>query len=231
MDYQHIYGTRASDYDLLVSREDYQGNLLASLRQIHALEDSRVVEFGAGTGRVTRLLAPMVKSIIACDASAHMLEMARTRLHEHALANWSVAVADNRQMPLANGIADVVIEGWSFGHSVSWYAERWKIEIGRALDEMKRLLKTGGTAIILETMGTGVHKPAAPTVGLATFYQWLEVEHGFKAMQVATDYRFASVEEAEYLTRFFFGDALADRVVAEQLQVVPEYTGLWWRSF
>jgi len=32
-----------------------------------------VVEFGAGTGRITRLLAPEVQSIRAFDASEHML--------------------------------------------------------------------------------------------------------------------------------------------------------------
>ncbi|MBN1311052.1 MAG: hypothetical protein JXB30_06495 [Anaerolineae bacterium] len=41
-------------------------------------------------------------------------------------------------------------------------------------------------------------------------------------------YRFESLGEAEELPRFFFGEALADRVVQEELLVVPECTGVWW---
>jgi hypothetical protein len=33
------------------------------------------------------------------------------------------------------------------------------------------------------------------------------------------------------LTRFFFGDALADRVRRENLVSLPESTGIWWRKY
>ena len=46
---------------------------------------------------------------------------------------------------------------------------------------------------------------------------------------IRTDYRFASVQEAVELTRFFFGDELADRVRVEDWLVLPENTGIWWR--
>ena len=55
--------------------------------------------------------------------------------------------------------------------------------------------------------------------------------HGFNATWIRTDYEFASVPEAEELTRFFFGDALADRIEREQLLILPECTGLWWKRF
>ncbi|NJL56819.1 class I SAM-dependent methyltransferase [bacterium] len=82
-----------------------------------------MVEFGAGTGRLTRLLAPIVKHIRAFDASAHMLETAAQTLTNLGVMNWSVEQADNRSLPVAAASADVAIAGWSFGHMVGVVAE------------------------------------------------------------------------------------------------------------
>jgi hypothetical protein len=45
-----------------------------------------------------------------------------------------------------------------------------------------------------------------------------------------TDYRFASLAEAEELARFFFGEELAKKVVEQGWQVLPECTGIWWKE-
>ena len=37
-----------------------------------------------------------------------------------------------------------------------------------------------------------------------------------------------SLDEAEELTRFFFGDELAARVVEKEWLILPECTGIWW---
>jgi ubiquinone/menaquinone biosynthesis C-methylase UbiE len=228
--YQMVYQTQASDYDLLVTREDYQNNLGPALRAIHPLTGSIVIEFGAGTGRLTRLIAPLATSILACDVSLHMLQTASLRLQQHHLQNYTLLVADNRKIPIRSQVADIAIAGWTFGHFVGWYPDSWAAEISRVLAEMKRLLRSGGVMIILETMGTGVVFPHPPHAGLAMYYQWLENEHGFATAVVQTDYCFESVAEAERLTRFFFGDALANQVTEQELQIVPEYTGIWWRK-
>jgi ubiquinone/menaquinone biosynthesis C-methylase UbiE len=227
--FQAIYRARAAEYDALVSREDYQGRLLPALAAIRPLAGLDVVEFGAGTGRLTRLLAPEVALIVACDASAHMLAFAARQLAAGGLRNWRLAVADNRRLPLAARRADLALAGWSFGHSCGWHPASWRAEIDLALGEMRRVLQPGGVAVVLETLGTGRSTPAPPSPALAEYYAWLEREHGFAREWIRTDYRFASPEEAEALTRFFFGAELAERVARERLTILPECTGLWWR--
>ncbi|MDX1994408.1 MAG: class I SAM-dependent methyltransferase [bacterium] len=228
--FQQIYVSKAAQYDALVSAEDYQGNLLPALDAIRPLAGLEVVEFGAGTGRLTRLLAPIVKFIRAYDGSAHMLGTAAQRLGEMGLVNWTVTQADNRTIPAEDASADLAIAGWTFGHSVAWYPDLWQEEIGRMLAEMQRILRPDGTMIILETLGTGRETPAPPTPGLAAYYSWLEDAQQFTMRWVRTDYQFTSVAEAEQLTRFFFGDALADRVLSEGMLILPECTGIWSRQ-
>lgn len=227
-DFERIYASQAWEYDALVTREDYQQNIMRALRAIRPLDGLDVVELGAGTGRLTCMLAPAVGAVRAFDASAHMLSVAVARLSASRLRNWQIAVADNRALPVARRSADIAIAGWSFGHATDWHAGAWRDEIGRALAEMKRVLRPGGSAIILETLGTGRETPQPPNDALAAYYAWLEEEHGFASTWIRTDYRFESVAEAEALTRFFFGAPLAARVAREQLVVLPECTGVWW---
>ncbi len=225
--FQDIYANKAALYDAMVAREDYQGRLLPAIQNIVSLTNANVIEFGAGTGRLTRLLAPEVANIVACDFSHHMVVTGRPTLPP--TANWSLAVADNDAMPFASQSADLTIAGWSFGHATGWTPDNWQQVIGADIAEMQRLTRPGGTLIILETLGTGSEEPAAPNEALAEYYQWLENDHGFTREWLRTDYDFGSVEEADRLTRFFFGDDFAERVRAEQWQIVPECTGLWWR--
>ncbi len=224
-DYREIYQNQVSQYDLMVSREDYQGNLLPALSAIRPLTGLDVVELGAGTGRLTTQIAPLAGSLTAFDLSVPMLALLREKA-----SGVPLAAADNRALPLADAAADVAIAGWSIAHSVEWYPHTWREETGKALAEIFRILRPNGTAIILETLGTGNETPAPPNEGLAQFYEILENEYGFTLTTLRTDYQFESPAEGQALLRFFFGDELADRIVAEQLTILPECTGIWSRA-
>lgn len=229
-DFRYIYDNQAEQYERLISREDHHGNIKPALAQILPLAGLEVVEVGAGTGRLTRLLAPEVRRITAFDRSTHMLSVAQQQLATSGLDNWRLGSADNRQLPLKSGWADLTIAGWSLGHSVGWYPGSWQQEVGRALAEMSRVLRPGGTIVLLETLGTNRATPRPPTPGLVAFFAWLEQEQGFRRTWIRTDYCFASVQEADELARFFFGDEMADNILAAGSPVVPECTGIWWRS-
>jgi ubiquinone/menaquinone biosynthesis C-methylase UbiE len=226
-DYKHIYDNHAEQYEQLVAREDYQQNIFRALNRIARLDGSDVVELGAGTGRLTSMLAPVARSIQAFDASAHMLDIAIGKLQQSGLRNWRVEVADHRKLPVADAAADIVIAGWSICYTAVWYPETWRAELDKALAEMRRVARPGGTIIILETLGTGYETPHPPAE-LADYYAALETA-GFTSTWIRTDYRFASPAEAEMLTRFFFGAALAEKMAAEQLVILPECTGIWYQ--
>lgn len=225
-DYRDIYQKQAAQYERMVASEDYQGNLLPALQAVRPFAGQDVVELGAGTGRLTTQIAPLARSLVTMDVSEHMLG----RLREKAPEVNAIIAADNRSVPLQGGIADIAIAGWSIAHSVGWYPDTWREETGKAISEMLRLLRPGGTAIILETLGTGNETPAPPNEGLAQFYAMLEDEYGFTRTALRTDYQFESPAEGQALLRFFFGDELADRIVAEQLTILPECTGIWARE-
>ncbi len=227
-DYERIYATQAAQYERLVAREDYHHNIQRALGQIVPAGQLDVVELGAGTGRLTRIVAPAARSTCAFDVSSHMLQLNALNLAERDVRHWLLAAADHRHLPLRDHTADLALSGWSFCYLALGPAENWQSEVEQGLAEMKRVLRPGGTAIILETLGTGHETPHRPD-SLAAYYALLE-QTGFHFDWIRTDYRFESLAEAEELVRFFFGDELAGRTVAEGWVILPECTGIWWRQ-
>jgi ubiquinone/menaquinone biosynthesis C-methylase UbiE len=228
-DQRDIYNRYAERYERLVAREDYQGNIPRALRRIHPFDGAHVVELGAGTGRLTRIIAPWVRAIWLFDRFHPMLDVALRTLRSGARRNWRLAVADHRNVPLPDGAADVVVSGWSVCYLVVWGGADWPRAVGKALNEMARVLGQTGTIILLETLGTGNEEPEVPRK-LRGYYDYLEAE-GFTREWIRTDLAFESIEEAKTLMGFFFGEAMAERVAAERWVRVPECTGIWWKRW
>lgn len=228
--FKSIYANDAERYERLIAREDQRGNLFQTLMEIHPFAGKTIVEFGAGTGRLTRIMSVLVDYIHAFDIAPAMLTEGYRVLSETGMENWSFTQADNRHMPIISNIADIVLEGWSFGHVMSWYPETWQVETDNMLAEMERIVKPDGTMILIETMGTGNRKPSPPSADLGKLYDYWQEQHGFQYQWIRTDYQFESVVEADELMRFFFGDEMADTLVADKNIIIPECTGVWWKK-
>jgi hypothetical protein len=79
-------------------------------------------------------------------------------------------------------------------------------------------------------MGTGVETPFAGGHSLEPFHAFVREALGFEHRVLRTDYAFASVDEAAETLGFFFGERLVTRVREHGWTVVPECTGLYWRT-
>ena len=225
---EEVYQSHADQYERLIRREDYHNNILAAIEDYCPLESLDVVELGAGTGRLTRLLAPRVHSVKAFDSSAHMLAVAETSLGETDLTNWITGVADHRHLPVADRSADLVISGWSFCYLAVWGGADWRSALQAGLDEINRVLRPGGMILIIESLGTGAEKPRPPE-HLGAYFDWL-TEAGFERGWTRSDYYFESLEEAVELSTFFFGDTMGQKVREKNWVILPECTGIWWKN-
>jgi ubiquinone/menaquinone biosynthesis C-methylase UbiE len=223
-----IYKTEGDKYEALIAREDDQGNILKTLREITPLEGRVVYDLGAGTGRLACMLAPHVKHVRAFDVSEEMLRVCREKLAASGLTNWQVDLADHRQLPVEDHSADLGVSGWSLSYLAVWNPESWRDELEKWMGEMKRVLRPGSFIILYESLGTGNESPIK-LEHLEKFYPWLD-EAGFQNQWIRTDYRFKSLEEAEFLSRFFFGDDLGDKVKQNKWVILPECTGVWWKQ-
>ncbi len=223
-----IYQSEGDQYEALVSREDYQANIPRTIDEIVNVDGLDVLDLGAGTGRLTLILAPRVNSIRAFDLSAEMLRVCRERLLASGLSNWQVDIADHRQLPVADHSADLVVSGWSVAYLAVWHPETWREELTKWMNEMRRVLKPNGQIILFESLGTGNETPIQ-LEHLKNYYPWLD-EAGFQNKWIRTDYQFDSVDEAADSAGFFFGEEMANRVRERQSSILPECTGVWWKT-
>jgi ArsR family transcriptional regulator len=101
----------------------------------------RLLDIGAGTGRLLELVAPRCGAVLGVDASREMLALARARLAERNLSNCAVRQADMYRLPLPDAGFDAVTL-----QMVLHYAE----DPAAALAEAGRVLRPGGTLLIVD---------------------------------------------------------------------------------
>lgn len=223
--FARIYQHEPDKYQRLVEAEDRTGELALRVEAL-AATSSRVVDIGAGTGRLSVALCKLGVEVHGIDKEAAMLAVARSRL-EGCSGEWQLSVADARELPVATGWSDAAIAGWVFGHFTEWHPDDWEIELDKAVREMDRVVRPGGIEIIIDTLGTGATEPKAPNRALAEYHQRLE-SLGFERSVLRTDYEFASIGESVELLGWFFG--IGDWARQHNDTRIPEYTGWWERE-
>ena len=224
-----IYENFSVQYDELVTREDYEGNLNRFLHEKYDFYNKTIVEYGTGTGRVSALYLEKAAHALCLDRSDHMLLKAKDNLKEYK-NKISYELCDNQALPLIKDTVDFVIEGWSFGHTVIDNFNQLEKTVNQLVSNCASILNDDGAMIFIETLGSNVNAPCAPTAELNAFYTELETAHGFKKTILKTDYKFQNYEEAYRVFSFFFGPAMAENIKANKLAIIPEYTGVWIRG-
>jgi len=224
--YINIYTHHADIYHRMIEAEDVDGNLIPALEQVASINGKRVLDLGSGSGRLPLLLHPQVEQVIALDLHWGMLKEQQIQRDQRG-GRWGLILGDLRELPFPENHFDIIMAGWAIGHFQGWYTADWPVQVDRAMNGMLRVVKPDGALIIIETLTTGSNVPAPPTERLAKYYNYLENKWGFVRQEITTDYQFRDLGEAVELARFFFGEALAQKVLKNDWVRLPEWTGVW----
>ena len=104
-------------------------------------EDWTVVDFGCGTGQLAAALAPRVRRVVGLDHSPAMLKAARAQTR--GLSNVELLQTDLAGVPLADSQADAAL---------CVLVLTYLSQPGPVLEEMARVLRPGGKAVIVDLM-------------------------------------------------------------------------------
>lgn len=118
-----------------------------------------VLDLGCGAGHLSFAMAAAVRSVVAYDLSAKMLDMVAAEAKRRNLHNVSTQRGNSEKLPFETASFDWVCSRYSAHH--------WT-EIRKALSEARRVLKPGGGLILVD-----VCAPANPL--LDTHLQTLEL--------------------------------------------------------
>ena len=201
------FGNLAETYDRV--RPPYSEALLDRAQEVLQLdEESRVLDLGAGTGRVTRQLARRFEDIVAVEPDERM-----RALHGEALAGSAEAI------PLEDASVDAVFVGEAF----HWF------DAEAAIPEIARVLRPRGGLAILWTHWWET-EPPLPEEALAALREpWLRSQWQrrppwrgafdgslFEPLQVEPDTDEITIGPDELLTLYSTTSALATLPVQER---------------
>jgi ubiquinone/menaquinone biosynthesis C-methylase UbiE len=133
-----VFGERAATYTTSVSHTDPE--VLARVVELARAEpDWLALDVATGTGHTAFAVAPHVRHVIGIDLTPQMLAQGLALQSRNGLRNVSFAVADAHRLPFASGAFDLVTARRAPHHFA---------DVGRALAEMRRVLRPGGRLVI-----------------------------------------------------------------------------------
>jgi ubiquinone/menaquinone biosynthesis C-methylase UbiE len=138
------FGRQAETFDAWAEKTDE--NVTARFET--ALGDAgegNLLDVACGPGVVTAALAPRAKSVVAFDATEQMLEKARARCAKAGLLNVIFQQGNAEALPFGDARFDGVVTRLAVHHFA---------DPQRALGEMFRVLRPGGTAVIVDVVSS-----------------------------------------------------------------------------
>lgn len=139
------FGSQAKAY--LTSAVHATGRDLERLSaRLAAFPDAYLLDLGCGAGHASFVAAGRVAQVTAYDLSSQMLEVVNAAAKEKGLHNITTRQGYAESLPFEDESFDVVISRYSAHH---WH------DVGRALREVKRVLKPGGIFIMMDIMAPG----------------------------------------------------------------------------
>ena len=138
---QEQFGGVAQAY--LTSTVHSQGAELAAVAEkMSRTPDAAVLDLGCGAGHVSFAVAPQVKSVMAYDLSAGMLDVVRGEAARRNFENIATKKGRVDELPFDDCSFDWVCTRYSAHH---WTA------VIQALAETRRVLKPSGTFVLIDT--------------------------------------------------------------------------------
>jgi ubiquinone/menaquinone biosynthesis C-methylase UbiE len=138
------FARQAHTFDLWAEKSDDQV-VARFLTALGAAGQGHLLDVACGPGVVTAAIASTAASVVALDATDEMLEKARVRCATAKLANVRFKRGDAEHLPFDEAQFDGVVTRSAVHHFANPQ---------RALTEMFRVLRPGGTAVIVDVVSS-----------------------------------------------------------------------------
>jgi SAM-dependent methyltransferase len=138
------FGRQAQTFEHWAEKADDQ--VAARFRSaLGGVGQGNLLDVACGPGVVTAAIAPGAASVIAFDATEQMLEKAKSRCANAGLRNVDFKCGDAENLPFADARFDGVVTRLAVHHFA---------DPQRALNEMSRILRRGGTAVVVDIVSS-----------------------------------------------------------------------------
>jgi ubiquinone/menaquinone biosynthesis C-methylase UbiE len=192
---------------------------------IASWSDRDVLDLGCGTGFHLPLFATTASTVVGVEPHPDLAALARRRTRR--LETVIVLEGTAQAIPLADDSVDVLHARWAYFFGPG-------CEPGLA--EVERVLRPGGTALVIDNDATrstfgSWFRSGFPTVdpqAVEAFWS----EQGWHRERVAMGWRFDSREDLEAVVRIELPPAAAEAALADHDGLDVDYAvNLWWKRY
>lgn len=140
---QSYYAARAPEYDRIYQKPERQTDLKLLMRWLPPIfAGSRLLEVACGTGFWTQFVAPVASEVVAIDASAETMAVAKGRVLEGKV---KFLVGDAYRLPEDQGKFSAAFAGFWFSHVPKSRQREFLAGLGR-------MLNPGATVLLLDNL-------------------------------------------------------------------------------
>ena len=167
---REYYAARAEEYDRVYLKPERQPDLRALERWLPSvLGAGTLLEVACGTGYWTQFIAGTAREVVAVDASAEVLRIARARVK----AGFASFVrGDAYRLPVASGRFEAAFAGF-------WISHVPHARVREFLGELHRTLKPGAKVVLLDNRYVpGSSTPVSERDAEGDTYQVRRLEDG-----------------------------------------------------
>ena len=157
-----VYNKCPEVYDRL----PFHGWDFAEITSIVDLTNKRVIDSGAGTGRVALEAAETAASVFAVEPVSRLRQFIRAKARQRGLRNLYVVDGFAHSLPFPDSFADVVITS----HALGWWLSEELCEFERVVRHPGVIIHSPGTAVGVEEDQHTV------LVGAPWFYEYSEFD-------------------------------------------------------
>ena len=136
------FARQAQNFDHWAAKADDPSRFGAALGEARR---GKLLDVACGPGVVTAALAPEASSVAAFDATEEMLEKAKARCAKAGVGNVAFRSGDAESLPFEDAEFDGVVTRLAIHHFANPQ---------RALDEIFRVLRPGGAAVIVDVVSS-----------------------------------------------------------------------------
>ena len=201
-----FYSGKSDVYERFSEAEDFPQRIPEIL--IDKIKGKKVLDFGCGNGRYTKILSAHAKCYCGIDSSQQQIEKAKKKC-----PGIDFQHTDGEKIPFDDNSFDVILSTWVLSGIPD---EKKRLRI---LQEMKRVLNADGKICLLENDFGGqfsyIERKALGTDVITRQYgyiSWLK-KNGFNlSFRLKTYFRFISVEDAKDVFGKIFGSEASEKV-------------------
>ena len=215
-------------YEVENRAADPDQHLEHAMQAIAEWTGKTVLDLGAGTGfHIPRF--DQAEHVFAVEPHDASRLLAMQRIANLALRNVSILKGSAEHIPLRDQSVDICHSRFAYFFAPNCLS---------GLRELERVMRPGGTAFIIdndlvkgtfaEWLQQSPYYKSATASEVSQFWR----EQGFNEQSIPSEWRFARREDLENVVRLEFGDALAEKLLAQHdgLQVSYHYK-LYCRSY